>query len=291
MDIAIVTVNYNSSKKTLRAINSLSLAGIISKDIYVVDNASRVDDEAFLSKNLPKGINYFSSKINLGFAGGNNIAINKILKKQYKAIFLMNPDAIINDKSFFDILYSEMNSEKAGIVGPLIKYLNNKKKIHFAGGFFNKFNGLTIIRGKNQLDNGQYKENIECDFVSGSAMLISRNVFEKIGLLPEEYFLFFEEADFCLKAKKNNFKIIFSPKTYLYHEVSGSIKYMSNVYIYYMARNYKIFAKKYVDKKQVYVFWLYYLFVYIPGYIFLSFKAKNFVGWVYVLKGMLGASF
>jgi GT2 family glycosyltransferase len=116
-------------------------------------------------------------------------------------------------------------------------------------------------------------------------------LFESIGILPEEYFLYFEESDFCLRAKKSGYKVIFTPKTYVYHKVSTSIKYMSNTYVYYMIRNFRIFSDKYVKIYYKPIFYLYYIFVWVGGYILLSILNKNFTATKYIMKGLFNQKY
>ncbi|MDD2487616.1 MAG: glycosyltransferase family 2 protein [Candidatus Gracilibacteria bacterium] len=283
---AIIVVNYNSSNDLLETMESLDKFSDEIFDAYIVDNASDKDDLMNLENNLNKKHFLIKLEKNLGFAGGNNVAIKECLNKGYDYLFLLNPDTIIEDKNFFEIIEEQIIKEKADIIGPLIKFYPEKDKIYFAGGEVNKYTAFTKMVGKKEIDVGQFKENIEYDFITGCAMVIRKEVFERIGLLPEEYFLYFEETDFCMNAKNEGFKIIFTPKTYLYHKVSTSIKYLSNTYLYYMIRNYRIFASKHVKHFYLPIFWLYYLFVWCLGYLVLSIVKKNYGGYRYILKGL-----
>jgi GT2 family glycosyltransferase len=285
---AIIIVNYNCAKDTIETIESLNKHNKSLFDIFVVDNNSQEDDLHYLKANLDDDVKLIKSKANLGFAGGNNLAIRKVLSQNYKYIFLLNPDTIIDDLNFFPIILEQIKTNNPDILGPMIRYYPDTDKIYFAGGFVNTFTGLTVMKDKKK----NYKEydnssSFECDFITGCAMIIKKDLIESIGSLPEEYFLYFEESDFCMKAKRLGYKVLFTPKTYVYHKVSTSIKYMSNTYVYYMVRNFRIFANKYVKIYYIPIFYLYYIFVWVGGYIFLSILNKNFKSIKYILKGFL----
>ena len=285
---AIVIVNYNCFNDIKETIGSLLKFDRKIFDIFLVDNNSDKDNLNQIEKySLENKVFLLKSDRNLGFAGGNNLAINLAIRKDYPYIFLLNPDTLIEDKNFFKFIEQKLVNENIDVIGPLIKYYPEKDKIYFAGGFVNKFTGLTRMNGKKNKDIGQYNKDIECDFITGCAIIIKRKVFQKIGLLPEEYFLYFEESDFCMKAKNAGFKIVFTPSTFLYHKVSSSIGYLSNTYIYYMIRNQKIFSKKYVKPYYLPIFWTWYFFVWCLGYTFLSVKRGNLNGIKCVLNGSI----
>lgn len=289
---AIIIVNYNSSIDVIECLSSLGKFNKRLFDIFVVDNNSKKEDLFKLEKEISSDINLIKSNINLGFAGGNNLAIKKVLESNYEYVFLLNPDTIISDESFFNVILDQLYKDNPDILGPMIRYYPDKNKIYFAGGFVNKFTGLTLMKNKKMNYNSYYnKNNFECDFITGCAMIIKRDVFKKIGYLPEEYFLYFEETDFCLKAKQKGLKVLFTPKTYIYHKVSTSIRYMSNTYVFYMIRNFRIFAKKYVKVYYQPIFYMYYVFVWTGGYLFLSLLNKNFSAMKYIIKGFLNQKY
>lgn len=291
-NFAIIIINYNCSKDTIETLESVFALDNALFDVFLVDNDSKKEDRKILEEYLKnKSVKFIKAGKNLGFASGNNLAIKKAVALNYQYIFLLNPDTIITDKYFFNTIEAQINREKADIIGPLIKHYPEKNKIYFAGGFINKHTGIITIKGKGEIDKGKYADNINCDFITGCAIIIKKNVFEKIGYLPDDYFLYFEETDFCAKAKQNGFKIIFSPKTFIYHKVSASIKYLSNTYLYYMTRNYKIFANKFIKPYYRIFFYLYYLLIWCPGYLYLSIVTKNYNGWKYILKGMFGLKY
>lgn len=285
---AIIIVNFNCSKDTIETIDSLSKFGDKLFDIYLVDNHSKPEELTLLEKNLRNQVFFIKSKKNLGFAGANNLGIKQALKNSYKYLFLLNPDTLIEDASFFSKIETEMSTSNADIIGPLVRYYPDKDRIYFAGGFVNRCTGLTIMKSKGlNISKISSSDNFECDFITGCSILIKREVFEEIGFLPEEYFLYFEETDFCLKAKNSGFRVVFTPKTYIFHKVSSSITYLSDTYLFYLVRNFRIFARKYVRNECRLISFLFYYLVWVLGYAVLSvLKNKNFTSLKTIFKAV-----
>lgn len=175
-----------------------------------------------------------NDKNNRGFAGGNNIGIKQALEKNTDYVLLLNNDTIVEPDFLKKLIEKGESNEKNGILGPVI-YEHNSKKIHFAGG---KINWL-YTKGIHKT-----KEVLETDYITGCCMLIKRKVIEEIGLMLEDYFLYFEDVDYCLKARKRGFKCIVVPKSKIWHKVSQSALQGSFSYIYYHTRNGLLLSKR-----------------------------------------------
>lgn len=282
-----VIVNYNCSSDTIETISSIETINYKDYEIFILDNFSNEEDFENLKNKISEKYTIFRSLKNLGFAGGNNYILKKIDLSKFEYVILLNPDTLIEDKDFLNTIEREMVNSSADILGPLIRYYPDKNYIYFAGGFVNKYLGLTIMKNKGKLISDYVvKSNFECDFITGCCMVLKSKIFSEVGYLPEDYFLYFEETDFCLKSKIKNKKIIFTPKTFIYHKVSKSIEYMSETYLYYMIRNFKIFIR---NNKSVVTYptaILFYYFVWVPSYLFLCLKNLNFKGIKAVFKGV-----
>lgn len=198
-------------------------------------------------KNTKSGqqIIIINNKKNLGFAGGMNVGIRETLKKKADYILLLNNDTIIIKPGFLKKLVEvgECN-ERVGILGPVIYKYNkenkvNKEKIHFSGG---KINWL-YIKGKHLIFNNKQRI-VNSDYVTGACMLIKSGVIEKIGLMDEDYFLYFEDVDWCIKAQKAGYKCVVVPAAKIWHKISSNTEAESFSYIYYHIRNGLLFAKK-----------------------------------------------
>lgn len=247
--VGVVILNYKLRDLTLRCLKSVFESEYKNKNVYVIDNDSK-DGLIEEQKNFPKA-NFIQNKENLGYAGGNNVGIRQALKDNCELVFIINPDVLIEKKTI-EILSQSIEHNAAGIVGPKIYFLENEKKldlnrkIWFAGGLFNTANVLGSHQGVNESDHGQYEETKLTDYVTGASIMVTRQVFEKIGLFDEDYFLYYEDSDFCFRAKKAGFKIMYIPQAVSYHENAKATGLGSPLQDYYITRNRMLFARKFL---------------------------------------------
>ncbi len=258
--IAIIILNYNGLKNTIECINSVNKLKMTNckLEIIVIDNNSRDNSKEILQK--IKGIIFIKSNNNLGYAGGNNLGIKLALKKECQYILIINNDTLVDQNLLVDLLKS---SKDSAIIAPKIyfapgnefhkdRYMKEDlgKVIWFAGGKIDWNNIMGIHIGVDEVDTGQFSKKREIDFATGACMFISRKVFEKIGLLDEKYFLYLEDMDFCYRAKKAGFKILFEPKAVIWHKNAQSAGGSgSNLQDYYITRNRLLFAFKFAKLK------------------------------------------
>ena len=170
-------------------------------------------------------------------------------------ILLLNNDTVV-DKDFLTSLVLEgENNEKTGLLGPKLYYYDNPNIIWCIGGKIDwKFaRGLHI--GTNMVDNGQFDEKKNFDYISGSSLLIKREVIDNIGLLDKNFFLYFEETDFALRAKERNYKSLYVPNAKVWHKISKSGGGMSKpIGLYYITRNRWLFMKKWANNGDLFIF-------------------------------------
>ncbi|OGZ32715.1 MAG: hypothetical protein A2V69_00770 [Candidatus Portnoybacteria bacterium RBG_13_40_8] len=172
-----------------------------------------------------------NDKYNRGFAGGNNLGIKKAMEKNADYILLLNNDTVVEPDFLRKLVGAGENNERAGILGPLI-YEYGTDKIHFAGGKINWLytKGRHVTRAT--------------DYITGACLLIKRKVIEEIGLMDEDYFLYCEDVDWCLKARKRGFSCLVVLDSKISHKVSKNAKIESFSYIYYHTRNGLLLARK-----------------------------------------------
>lgn len=229
-----ILVNYNTPLLTQECIDSLKKSTYQNIHIIVVDNGSIDDSSVQLSK--VGGIVFLHSNQNLGFSGGNNIGIKYALEHDADYIMLLNNDTII-DPNMVRILLENNNGENITI--PKIYYFpKGNKHIWAAGGELVKFDSDAIQRGLNELDNGQYNSASNISFCCGCCFLTSAQIWKKIGLLREEYFLYCEDTDFSVRLKQNDVKVRYIPEAVMWHKVSASSGGENSKFIaYYVTRN------------------------------------------------------
>ncbi|MEK9171091.1 MAG: glycosyltransferase family 2 protein [Patescibacteria group bacterium] len=241
MRIATVILIYGKSpnlEECLASLKSAKHPGIDNK-IIVVDN----------------------SKDNTGYSGGNNRGIYQALAGGAEAVLILNDDTKI-DKSFISEMVKALSDKEAGLIAPKIYFYPGfefhkdrykpkelGKVIWYAGGMIDWDNCLGVHRGVDEIDAGQYQRKEETGFATGCAVLIRREVFEKIGLYNEEYFLYLEDLDFSVRASRAGFKIIYQPAAVVWHKNAQSGGFGSGIHDYFFTRNRLLFGLKYASVK------------------------------------------
>lgn len=239
--VAVVILNFNVKEESLQCVKSVSESDYKNLQIIVVSNSN--DELAEEIKEI-RGIVFIQNKENLGYTGGNNIGIKKALEEGADFIFILNADTIIDQKAIGNLV-SVAEEDGVGIAGPKILF-TDEKTIWYAGGIFDLANVLGKHRGVDERDTGQYEKLEETDYISGGAMFIKKEVFEKIGLFDEKYFLYYEDSDFCFRAQKAGFKLLYVPSAVVYHDNAKSTGLGSPLQDYFMTRNRLLFASKFL---------------------------------------------
>jgi len=278
---SIITVNYNQPRVTLEFLDSIK-KNIRSEEIEVilVDNGS-VENHEFAFREKFPGLVYIRSYKNLGFAGGNNLGI-KSAKGDY-LLFLNNDTEIC--ENFLSILLSEFKENPdIGILSPLILYHDDKKTIQYAGFTkMNYFTGRNKGIGNKEDDTQQYNDKSqETGFIHGAAMMCSKADILHIGLMDENYFLYYEELDWCEKFRKAGKKIWFTGKTKIYHKESISVGKDSNLKVYFMHRNRMLYIRKNANIFTTFIFYLYFIGIACPKTVlkFYLKGRKDLVPWL-----------
>ncbi len=260
--IVIIILNWNGLKDTLECLKSMEgmATGGWGIEKVVVDNGSADGSIGQIRKQFPE-IKILENQQNLGFAEGNNVGIRYALKNDVDYILLLNNDTLVNKSLLVELLRSMEKDRKIGIAGPKIyfasgfEYHNDcyKKEergrvLWYAGGMIDWQNIYASHRGVDEVDHGQYEDEEETDFVSGCAMMIRRDVLRKIGLFDPKYYLYWEDNDFCQRAKEAGYKIMYIPKAALWHKNAiSSQKPGSKLHQYYQTRNRLLFGFKYAS--------------------------------------------
>lgn len=242
--VAIIIVNWNGLKDTHECLDTVKKLNYSNYEIIVVDNGSEKYDADILEKMFGAEIGIIRSRENLGFAGGNNLGIRYALDHGAEYVLLLNNDTVV-DKNFLSEMVDVAGSDKnIGMVGAKIFFYSELNRIWFAGGKINWLLTKGEMVGYNQIDKGQYDAIRETDFITGCCLLVKKEVIEKIGLLPEEYFVYYEDTDWCLNARRNGYKCVYAPKAEIWHKASVGLGLGSPTYIYYNIRNGLILAKR-----------------------------------------------
>ncbi|MDU1567701.1 MAG: glycosyltransferase family 2 protein [Clostridium sp.] len=241
--VAIILVNYNGKNYNEECINSILKSTYKNYEIIVVDNNSIDNSVELLVEKFDNNIKIITSESNLGFSGANNLGIKYALENEFDYVMLLNNDTVI-DKDMIKIMVD--SSFNSVVVSPKIYYYDDKNILWSAGGRINWFKGLSIQYGINEMDNEENNKKKEIEFATGCCILIPIQAIKKVGMMSEDYFLYYEDTDYCVRLIRKGFKIIYEPKAVLYHKVSATTGgEKSKMYWYYMTRNRLIFNKKF----------------------------------------------
>lgn len=219
--VYIILVNYNNYSDTIECIYSIKKMAYTNYKIIVVDNCSKDDSYMKLKVEESDNCNVLLNENNNGFADGCNFGIRVAIKDNADFVMLLNNDTIVDDNLMDNLLAAYDKFNNVGMVGGKIFYYNNDK-IWFAGG---KYNHLTC-KVKHYSDNRIGKIE-EVNFLTGCLQLIDVNVIKQIGELKTDYFMYYEDVEYCNRMLKQGYKLIYNPNAIIYHKCGGSADYKS----------------------------------------------------------------
>lgn len=269
--ISLITINYNNTGVTTDFLKSVQHLDYPNKEVIVVDNNSSKNPTDEL-KNVFPSVKVIVSDKNLGFAGGNNLGI-KASKGEY--LFFVNNDTELTPQILNGLLEVFETHPDAGAVSPKFHYYYAPDTIEFAGyKAVNTFTGRNSMIGCRTKDEGQYDHLTKTNYAHGGGMMVPRKVIEEVGMMPEVYFLYYEEFDWCEQIKRKGYNIYYQYKSLIYHKESMSVGKNSVLKTFYINRNRILFMRRNVKGLPFLGFALYYTFFTIPKNT-ISFLSKN----------------
>lgn len=246
--VYIILLNYNGYHDTIECLKSLDKIKYSNYKIIVVDNSSTDDSLSILEEYTRNTeVKLISSGYNGGFAYGNNVGIQYALQFDPAYILLLNNDTVV-DESFLDFLvdFAE-KQENVGMVGGKIYYYENTDEVWYSGGYIDK----KTARGKHRTDKIGNCEEVE--FITGCMQLIPTESLKQVGLMEEDYFLYYEDLDYCKKFINNNYRLLYCDDAKIYHKCGASASYKSPTSIYYSNRARWMYVNKnYSGLKKIY---------------------------------------
>lgn len=232
IEVSIITINFNGLEDTCALIESIHFNE--NMEVIVVDNASKDQEADVIVQRYPR-VKFIKSERNLGFAGGNNLGIQAA---QGKYLFLVNNDTVFKDFNIQTLIDRMESSPEIGIVCPKIRFAWSNNPIQFSG--YTPLSKVTVRNyaiGFGENDHGQYNTAHPTPYAHGAAMLIRRDAIDKVGLMPECYFLYYEELDWSMMFTRAGYQIWYEPACTIYHKESQSTGSNSPLRTYYLTRN------------------------------------------------------
>ena len=235
--VGVVILNWNNAQDTVECLESVSNLRYPNYLVLVVDNGSTDDSASRIRARYPE-IEIVETGENLGYAGGNNIGISQALALGVDCVCVLNNDVTVAPDFLTPLLASLRKKPDVGLVTPLLADMASPEHIWALGsavdgrtGTVNRLHAGDLVR------DWQATESFEIDVASGAAMLVKRQVFERVGFLDEAFYLYYEETDWCLQVRRAGYRILAVPASLTWHKVSATLGHASPVIDYYMLRN------------------------------------------------------
>lgn len=246
--VAIILLNWNGHQDTLACLESLRRLDYPNAAVFVVDNASTDGSEAILRAAATPDVTILQSGANLGFAGGNNLGIRAALDHGADYVWLLNNDTMVDPGALSALVRRAEADPRLGLIGSRIFYLAPPQHLWFAGGAIYPRTGMAIHEPYDVPDAPEYDQPRPTDFLTGCSILARRQTVEQVGGLPEQYFLYYEDVDWCCLARQAGWGIFYEPASVVYHKVSASIGSATPKQLFYATRARIMFVKRHLPK-------------------------------------------
>lgn len=215
--VGIVVLNFNGTDDTVECVESLCRVTYPQARIYVVDNGSKESPRAKLAPFLNRMV-LIENGENLGFTGGNNVGCRRALEDGMKYVLLLNNDTVV-DPGFLEPMVAAMEGDPAlGMVTPKIYFYGRDKEFWAYGARIERWTGRSPHIGVYETDRGQYDSIRDVARITGCAMFVRRELFERVGFLDDRFFIYCEETDWCLRSRAAGYRLEVVPSSVIWHK-------------------------------------------------------------------------
>jgi len=241
--VCVILLNWNDSHETLACLASLRTVTYPSFQVVVVDNGSVDDSVATIRAHYPEAT-VLEAGSNLGFTGGNNLGLRWALEHDADYALLLNNDTVLTPDFVTEIVAAAETDPSVAIVSPIILYDSAPDTLWSAGGSIDWRRGSAEMIGLNAPYTGQYGEApYDVDFITGCAFLIKAPVMRAIGLLDERFFIYYEDTEWCVRARRAGYRVVVTPRARIWHKISPVAREASPRVHYLMTRNRLLFLR------------------------------------------------
>jgi GT2 family glycosyltransferase len=259
--VSIISVNYKQARVTCEMLASLQRVTYPNVEVIIVDNASPEAEVAPIQEQFPD-VQLIRSADNLGFAGGNNLGI---AAAKGKYLLFLNNDTEVEPGFLEPMVELFETNPKAGIASPKLIFYGTDNLIQYAGcGGINPWTGRSVTYGLMEKDHGQHNASAPTALAHGAAMMVPMRLIKEVGLMPELYFLYYEELDWCEMIKRGGYECHYVGDSTVYHKESVSVGQGSVMRTYYMYRNRLLFIRRNSTGMRFWSGLLFFLFVAVP---------------------------
>ncbi len=214
-------LNWNGREDTLECLRSLRAISFTNYKVLVVDNASSDGSVEAISREFPD-VSIVVNSTNLRFAGGNNAGIRVAMERGAEYVVCLNNDTTVDPIFLSELVKSALLSPGVGMVGPKIYFYADPKRLWYAGGKIEWWKGWISHIGVREIDTGQYDRQVPTGYITGCCLMVKREVIERVGMFDEAYFIYGEDTDWCVRAARGGYTLLYVPTAKVWHKLSVS---------------------------------------------------------------------
>jgi GT2 family glycosyltransferase len=242
--IYVVILNWNLKDDTIACVESVQAGSDMAPRIVIVDNASD-DGSVAAFRRLGPAVEVIANEENIGFARGANEGVRHALSRDADYVLLLNNDTIAGAGLIGHLLAAAAAAPGPAVLGPAIYYHGEPRRFWRLGAVHRWGLPVPCEIGRDALDQGQFQAPFDVDYVTGCAMWVPAAIFERVGLLDEDFYMYYEDADFCRRVRRAGFRITVVPQAHIWHKVSRSARQVPRTTAYQHTRNRVLFYNRY----------------------------------------------
>jgi len=269
--VSIIVPNWNGGEKIIRCLESITKLDYPKFEVIVIDNNSLDGSNREIKKKFGKFKNFkiIENKENVGNTEGLNQGFRL---SNYSLILTLDNDVILDKNMLKELVKIILNDKKIGIVAPKLYFYKKSNFFNSTGYSVNLITGKTSIRGFNKKDVGQFDKQEEVDYVQDGVLLVKKEVLDKVKLMDNAFFVYYEDTDFCLRVRKAGYKIVYVPSAKAWHDGNTRQKGFTPFRAYHFIKSKILFMRKHSTNK--FLFFSFFFFFYTP-YRLLIITIKN----------------
>ncbi|MCF0127679.1 MAG: glycosyltransferase family 2 protein, partial [Pseudobutyrivibrio sp.] len=230
--VYVTVLNFKGEKDTIECVESLKQQDYDNLEILIIDNDSKDGSAEHLRAHFSE-IKLIETGYNFGYAKGNNIGIEEAVKNGADYVLVLNNDTTLEPDCVRRLVEAMESYQDIALIGPAVYEYFNHEVLTSIGAFMNLKKGEGSFATLTQAKDGL----VDCDYVPGCAIMVRCALLEKIGLIPDAYFMFFEETEWCFKAKRAGYRICGCRDAVIYHKESASMQDMSEFKTHFLGYN------------------------------------------------------
>ncbi|MFH1084904.1 MAG: glycosyltransferase family 2 protein, partial [Chloroflexota bacterium] len=246
--ITSIVLNWNLAEQTAACVASLLASDYAPHRILVVDNGSSDDSVEALQRRFGQRIEVVATGENLYYAGGCNVGLRTAMEHGADWALVLNNDTIVAPDMLSWLVRTATSAPDVGIVSPMIYWADQRSRIWALGGRDRRWLPFPRDVGRNEFDRGQYLQPLAVDYATGCAMLLRREMLQRVGLFDPAYRMYYEDADLSVRARRAGFRLFAEPRAKMWHLISSSARRQAATTVYqksrYRARFYRQHAAR-----------------------------------------------